>query len=424
MRVICETELLKEEVDILKKTCVTCRILLIIMSLIIGSMYVVPVCAETEETVSEIDVTSEKSEDNSENLYDSVDEIAGGIVVSGKEAFSNAAAFFRNNKYLCNLILSLGESFRKIKKCSSIVLLFSIMAAVFVAVCARKNKKLRRYGLVLFLIVIPLLIFVFVYGLGTLYSFVISDNGIDAGAVENEVYQSALVLCKDIRFLLLYAFLAPEELINLLENCVIAHMNCVIGGQPHAGKTELLKYLSTFIPATESVGVYEDNREIHYKEINPGKRAVEGIISDKKGAGYSEAIRAGLRHNIDWILLSESRGVEVFDLMNALSTGSNCMTTVHLDDLRLLPDRFHEMLSGVTVSENFKNSVYKYINVAVLVVCDKHQRRKIKQVAFFTRKDGVNRCHMIYEDGEFTTEKFPADIIKAFEQYGIVDPLS
>ena len=68
---------------------------------------------------------------------------------------------------------------------------------------------------------------------------------------------------------------APEALINLLENCVTAHCNIVIGGQPHAGKTELLKYLSTFIPANEKVGVYEDNQEIHYRKINPGKKCAE-----------------------------------------------------------------------------------------------------------------------------------------------------
>lgn len=36
---------------------------------------------------------------------------------------------------------------------------------------------------------------------------------------------------------------APESIITLLENCVMAHLSTVIGGQPHAGKTELLKYL-------------------------------------------------------------------------------------------------------------------------------------------------------------------------------------
>lgn len=58
---------------------------------------------------------------------------------------------------------------------------------------------------------------------------------------------------------------APESIITLLENCVTAHLSTVIGGQPHAGKTELLKYLATYIPAEEKVGVYEDNQEIHYR---------------------------------------------------------------------------------------------------------------------------------------------------------------
>lgn len=125
---------------------------------------------------------------------------------------------------------------------------------------------------------------------------------------------------------------APETLINLLENCVTAHCNIVIGGQPHAGKTELLKYLSTFIPANEKVGVYEDNQEIHYRKINPGKKCAEFFVDEK--FSYSQIIRAGLRHNIDWTLLSESRGPEVLDLLNSLSTGASCMTTIHLDDVR------------------------------------------------------------------------------------------
>lgn len=68
---------------------------------------------------------------------------------------------------------------------------------------------------------------------------------------------------------------APESIITLLENCVTAHLSTVIGGQPHAGKTELLKYLATYIPAEEKVGVYEDNQEIHYRQINPHNKCVE-----------------------------------------------------------------------------------------------------------------------------------------------------
>ena len=106
---------------------------------------------------------------------------------------------------------------------------------------------------------------------------------------------------------------APESIITLLENCVTAHLSTVIGGQPHAGKTELLKYLATYIPAEEKVGVYEDNQEIHYRQINPHSKCVEFFVDSK--VSYQDIIKAGLRHNIDWVLLSESRGPEGFGVV-------------------------------------------------------------------------------------------------------------
>lgn len=213
---------------------------------------------------------------------------------------------------------------------------------------------------------------------------------------------------------------APETLINLLENCTRAHMNCVIGGQPHAGKTELLKYMSTYISADEKVGVYEDNQEIHYRMINPGKKCVEFFVDDR--FSYSQVIRAGLRHNVDWMLLSESRGAEVLDLLNSLSTGASCMTTMHLDSVRGIPDRMYNMLGESNVTDRFINSIYKYIDVGVLVTCDKSEKRKIQEVAFFNRVDRENICTVIYENSEFTMQEIPEDIIKRFCSYGIDNP--
>ncbi len=213
---------------------------------------------------------------------------------------------------------------------------------------------------------------------------------------------------------------APETIVNLLENCTKAHMNCVIGGQPHAGKTELLKYMSTFIPAEEKVGVYEDNQEIHYRIINPGKKCVEFFVDGR--FSYSQVIKAGLRHNVDWMLLSESRGIEVLDLLNSLSTGSYCMTTMHLDSVRGLPDRMYNMLGESNVTDRFINSIYKYIDVGVLVECDKHEKRSIREVGFFTRTHGKNKCTVIYENGEFTKEEIPGEMVGRFIKYGIGNP--
>lgn len=213
---------------------------------------------------------------------------------------------------------------------------------------------------------------------------------------------------------------AEPAIINLLENCITAHLSGVIGGQPHAGKTELLKYLTSFIPAHEKAGVYEDNQEIHYHHINPGKKCSELLVDGK--FSYSDAIKAGLRHNVDWILLSESRGSEVLELVNGLSTGGYCLTTVHLEDVRRLPDRMYNMLGGANANDRFINNVYKYINWSALVVCDRNQRRHIKQVAFYTRINQENKCTVIYDDGEFTGEQIPDEMMKRFREYGIMDP--
>jgi pilus assembly protein CpaF len=213
---------------------------------------------------------------------------------------------------------------------------------------------------------------------------------------------------------------APQTVLHLIENATRAHMNCVIGGQPHAGKTELLKYLSSFIPANEKVGVYEDIQEIHYRAIHPRRKSVEFFIDAK--FTYSQAIKAGLRHNIDWILLSESRGIEVLDLLNSLSTGSYCMTTMHLDDVRDIPDRMYNMLGQTNVAEPFVNSIYKYIDIGILVECDHTEKRRIRQVGFFTREDNINRYCVIYDNFEFTGETIPTEILKKFKRYGIMDP--
>lgn len=210
---------------------------------------------------------------------------------------------------------------------------------------------------------------------------------------------------------------APESIINLLENSVTAHLSIVVGGQPHAGKTELVKYLSTKIPHNEKAGVYEDNQEIHYRKINPNKKCVEFFVDDK--VTYQDIIKAGLRHNIDWILLSESRGPEVAHLLNSLSTGSYCMTTMHLDEVRDMPDRMYNMLGNSSVNERFINSVYKYIDLVVLVECDKHEKRRIKQIGFLSRSNSVNHCCVIYEDGTFTDETVPEDILDKFNRRGI-----
>ena len=69
---------------------------------------------------------------------------------------------------------------------------------------------------------------------------------------------------------------APESIINLLENSVSAHLSIVVGGQPHAGKTELVKYLTTKKP-------------VYMKTIR--KSTIEKSILTKNVLSFSWMIR-------------------------------------------------------------------------------------------------------------------------------------
>lgn len=215
----------------------------------------------------------------------------------------------------------------------------------------------------------------------------------------------------------------PERMLNFIENCVQAHLNVVIGGLPEVGKTELLKYLGQFIPDNEKVGVYEDNPEIHFKTLYPTKDSVEICVNDV--VDYENVIKAGLRHNIKWTLLSEARrGMEVDALLNTLSSGVHCITTVHTDDVRTIPDRMYNMIGESNASVRVINNVYRYFDVGILVTKDEsNQNRETSQICLYSREDGNNICAMVYDYGVTNDEQYiPSEIMKQFKRYNIHNP--
>ncbi len=215
-----------------------------------------------------------------------------------------------------------------------------------------------------------------------------------------------------------------EEILHLLLNCVHARMNFVFGGEPGSGKTECAKFFMQFIPKEERVITIEDSLEIHYPEINPGADAVELRVS--AGFNYTDAIKACLRQNPKWLMLSEARSTEVTSLIEQWSTGVNGFTTIHLDDLRKLPDRIQNMMDNVNDMERIENRIYRYVNVGILIRCVENiegsMRRYIDQLCFYSREGGFNKVYMIIKDGEIVSRELPEDILKKFTHVNIKEP--
>ena len=210
-----------------------------------------------------------------------------------------------------------------------------------------------------------------------------------------------------------------EIIDHFMENAIRAHCTVVVGGLPGVGKTEYVKYLTNYIPAYERVYTIEDNLELRYSAINPGKDCVEIKVSEN--FGYAEALKASKRQLPTWVLLAEARGEEVRYLLENISAGVHCLTTIHLDDAGKIPDRLRNM--GQHINEN---DVYSFIDLGVqlqsVVKEGEKITRQISQVMCLSRHNEKNEKVMIYEDGKILTKDIPEDIMRKFRLAGIKDP--
>ena len=216
-----------------------------------------------------------------------------------------------------------------------------------------------------------------------------------------------------------------REILTLLTKCIRAKMNFVFCGTPGAGKTELLKFLTQYIPLHEKVMTIEDNLEIHYKQINENSNCVELKVDDN--FSYTKAIKTALRQNPQWVLLSEARSVEVKYLLECFSTGLHGLTTLHTDDTRKIPDRIQNMMQDSYAADRLENDIYSFINVGVLLrkkVIDDRITRSVDQICFFDRVGDTNKYVLSVEDGKLVNKEMTENIQKKFEWMGIKDPFS
>lgn len=217
-----------------------------------------------------------------------------------------------------------------------------------------------------------------------------------------------------------------EEVLKLMKNCITAKLNTVFCGTPGAGKTELLKYYTQYIPMGEKVMTIEDNLEIHYSQINPGSNCVELKVNEERFP-YTKAIKTALRQNPQWVLLSEARSVEVKYLMECFSTGLHGLTTLHTDDTRKIPDRIENMMQDAYAASRLENDIYSFINCGILLrkkVVDGKIKRCVDQMCFFDRVDGENLMSLVVEDGHLVNKELPKNIMKKFKWAGINDPFA
>ncbi|MBZ0128039.1 MAG: CpaF family protein [Rhodobacteraceae bacterium] len=138
-----------------------------------------------------------------------------------------------------------------------------------------------------------------------------------------------------------------EEMALYLRAAVGAHLNIIVSGGTGSGKTTTLNALSSMIADNERILTIEDTAELQLQQVHVGRMESRPANVEGKGAvSQRDCLRNALRMRPDRIIVGETRGEEVIDMLQAMNTGHDgSMTTIHANSARDGVSRLENMVA-------------------------------------------------------------------------------
>ena len=164
-------------------------------------------------------------------------------------------------------------------------------------------------------------------------------------------------------------------------------------GGTGSGKTTMLNALSSFIDNSERIITIEDTAELHLQQIHIGR--MESRPPNVEGRGevtQRDLLRNALRMRPDRIIVGETRGDEVVDMLQALNTGHDgSMTNIHANSSRDAVSRLENMIamSGIEMPMTAsRTQISAAVNLIVQVSSLQDGSRRMVSISEVTGMEG------------------------------------
>ncbi len=160
-----------------------------------------------------------------------------------------------------------------------------------------------------------------------------------------------------------------EEMAAYLQAAVATRLNVIVSGGTGSGKTTTLNALSSFIDNDERILTIEDTAELQLQQTHVGRMESRPANVEGKGAvSQRDCLRNALRMRPDRIIVGETRGEEVIDMLQAMNTGHDgSMTTIHANSARDGVSRLENMIAMAGIEMPIK-AVRSQISSAVNLI--------------------------------------------------------
>ena len=184
-----------------------------------------------------------------------------------------------------------------------------------------------------------------------------------------------------------------EEMALYLEAAVATRLNVIVSGGTGSGKTTTLNALSSFIGNEERVLTIEDTAELQLQQLHVGRMESRPPNIEGRGAvTQRDCLRNALRMRPDRIIVGETRGEEVIDMLQAMNTGHDgSMTTIHANSARDAVSRLENMvaMSGIEMPlRAVRSQIGSAVNVIVQVARLQDGTRRMLSVTEVTGMEG------------------------------------
>jgi len=184
-----------------------------------------------------------------------------------------------------------------------------------------------------------------------------------------------------------------EEMAMYIEAAVATRLNIIVSGGTGSGKTTTLNALSSFIAHDERILTIEDTAELQLQQTHVGRMESRPANVEGKGAvTQRDCLRNALRMRPDRIIVGETRGEEVIDMLQAMNTGHDgSMTTIHANSSRDAVSRLENMVAMAGIEMPLKavrSQVASAVNLIVQVSRLQDGSRRMVSITEVTGMEG------------------------------------
>ena len=184
-----------------------------------------------------------------------------------------------------------------------------------------------------------------------------------------------------------------DEMAAYLQAAVATRLNVIVSGGTGSGKTTTLNALSSFIDNTERILTIEDTAELQLQQVHVGRMESRPANVEGKGAvTQRDCLRNALRMRPDRIIVGETRGEEVIDMLQAMNTGHDgSMTTIHANSARDGVSRLENMIamSGIEMPiKAMRSQIASAVNLIVQASRLQDGSRRMVSITEITGMEG------------------------------------